>query len=719
MITAAIVTDPVTIFFIVLVIILFAPLLLNKIKIPHIIGMIVAGVIVGPYGFDILDDDVSFAIFGQVGLLYLMFLAGLEIDMYHLRLNLKRGLVFGLLTLVIPLLLGVITSLWVLHLDWLTALLLGSMYASHTLISYPVAARFGITRSPAVLISIVGTIVAVVGALLVLAATVNVKREGMFDPSQIFFMFGKLAVFCIAVLLLYPRITRMFFKRYSDKVTQYVYVMAMVFLCALAAKGIGMEPVLGAFFAGLVLNRFIPVDSSLMSSIEFVGNALFIPYFLISVGMMINMRVILDLNTLAVSGVMLSVALASKWIPAYIDQKINRLSAHSRGVMFGLTAAHTAVALAVVTLGYNLGMLDALVLNSTVLVILVTCAVAPIFTSASAPKLKIEMMESDDGTGDNLMNRGRHNTSLVTVASPIMAPSVMELAILMKNHRGTHRFYALHVRNENSNTAKAVSRYSLEEASKAAASADTKVETLDRYDINTVTGIINAVNERDISEVFLGMHRRTTVIDSFFGSKIEQLLASTNKMVLINRSFIPLNTVTRIVVWAPCKAEYETGFSRWVRAIARLTRQIGCKIIFCCSEAAQPLIRGVIYHENYGIRVEFRTVEKWDDFILMSNRIGDDDLFVVIGARANSVSYDSMMVEMPDFLQKFFERNNLLVIYPEQFGEESNLTSFVDPRAADIASAPSPLILKLLGFWRKLMSIAGIDHRRKPNKIDL
>ena len=719
MIPAAIVTQPISIFFIVLVIILLAPLLLNKIRIPHIIGMIVAGVIVGPYGFDILDDDSSFAIFGQVGLLYLMFLAGLEIDMYHLRLNLRRGMLFGVLTLMIPLVLGVFTSLWILHLDWLTSFLLGAMYASHTLISYPVAARFGVTRSPAVLISIVGTIIAVVGALIVLAATVNIKREGVFDPSDIILMFVRMGVYCASVLYAYPRLTRMFFRRYADKVTQYVFVMVMVFLCALCAKVIGLEPVLGAFFAGLVLNRFIPTDSSLMSSIEFVGNALFIPYFLISVGMMINMKVVLDVNTLIVSGVMLSVALVSKWLPAFIAQRINHLSAHSRGVMFGLTAAHTAVALAVVTLGYNLGMLDERILNSTVLVILVTCAAAPIFTSASAPKLKIEMMESDDGSGDNLIKRERHNSSLIAVASPILAQSLIELAILMRNDRGTHRFYALHVRNENTNTAKAVSRNSLEEASKAAAAADTKIEALDRFDINTVTGVINTINERDITEVILGMHRRTTVIDSFFGSKIEQLLASTNKMMIISRTFMPLNTVARIVVWAPNKAEYETGFSRWVRTIARLTRQIGCRVIFCCSETAQPLIRGVIYHENYGIRCEFRSVEQWDDFIIISNKISDDDLFVVIGARANSVSYDSMMGEMPQFLQRYFQQHNLLVIYPEQFGEEVNLTSFVDPRAADIASSPSAVTMRLRSLWRKGKSLMKEDDDQKHKNIDI
>lgn len=706
------VTQPVQIFFIVLVIILFTPLLLNRLKIPHIIGMIVAGVVIGPYGFNVLDNDSSFAIFGQVGLLYLMFLAGLEIDMYHLRLNMRKGLFFGLLTLFIPLVLGILTSVWLLGLDWLTSVLLGAMYASHTLISYPVAARFGITKAPAVLISIVGTIIAVIGALLVLAAAVNIRREGSFDLLAQAVLIVKLALWCVALLYLYPRITRRFFKSHNDKVTQYVFVLAMVFFAAWTAQLIGLEPVLGAFFAGLLLNRYVPPASSLMGSIEFVGNALFIPYFLISVGMMINIRVIANVDTLAVAGIMLAVAVVSKWLPAFIACRVNRLDSSSEGVMFGLTAAHTAVALAVVTLGYNLGMLDTRILNSTVLVILVTCALAPIITAANAPKLKVRMLAAEEE--DGVIRQTRVNNTLITVANPESAGALVELAVLMRNDRGSHSMFALHVRDDNSNAAKNLARTSLESARKAGASADVAVETLERFDLNTVTGVLNAIEERDITEVILGMHRRAGVIDTFFGNKVEKLLRSSNKMVLISRCFIPLNTVTRIVVWVPYRAQYETGFSRWVRGLARLTRQLGCRIIFCCCADAQPLIRGVLYRENYGIRCEFDTLEANDDYVLLANKINEDDLFVIIGARPNSVSFSSAISEMPSFLQRYFAGNNLLIIYPEQFGEGPSLTSFVDPMSSDIAAVPLPLWRRVRNAWRRLaVARRSLTHRNR------
>ncbi len=700
MITAALVTQPIPIFFIVLVIILLAPLLLNKLKIPHIVGMIVAGVVIGPHGFNVLQADSSFAIFGKVGLLYLMFLAGLEIDMYHLRLNLRKGLLFGVLTLLIPLILGVLTSLWLLNLDFTSSLLMGAGYAAHTLIAYPVVARFGITRSPAVLVAVVGTIIAVVGSLLMIATAVNIHVSGEFNVSSLAWLFAKMLVWGIAMLLIYPRVTRWFFRNFADRVTQYVYVLAMVFLAAWTSELIGLEGVLGAFFAGLVLNRYVPATSSLMSSIEFVGNALFIPYFLISVGMMINLRVVANLDTLMVAGIMLVVALLSKWLPAYIIQKVNGYDASSRKVMFGLTVAHTAVALAVITLGYDLGILSGTLLNATILVILITCALAPIVTAAAAPKLKISMMTDDD-----VMRHTRTNNTLIAVSNPLIVPSLVELGVLMRNDRSKHSFYAIHVRNDNASAAKTLSRNSLEAAKKTAAAANVTIEEIERYDLNTVTGILNALPERDITEVILGMHRRATVIDSFYGAKIEQLLRSTHRMLIISRCYIPLNTVARIVVFVPASAQYESGFGRWVRALARLTRQLGCRIIFCCHSDIQPLIRGVLYHGNYGIRCEFRTVDSLDGTILLSGKVNDDDLMVVISARPQSVSYTEEVTEMPGLLQRNFSRNNLIVIYPEQFGEVGTM-SFADPMAADITTtSASPLMLRFRDMARKVRTL--------------
>ena len=716
----ALVTDPVAIFLIVMTIILLAPVILNKLKIPHIIGMIVAGVAVGPYGLNVLDRDSSFTIFGQVGLLYLMFLAGLEIDMYHLRKNIRKGILFGLLTFFIPMAMGVLASVYILHVSWLTSFLLASMYASHTLIAYPVAARFGITKAPSVLISVVGTIIAVVGALLVLAGAVNIFDTGTFRSSGILWLFGKLSLYCIAVLYTYPRITRRFFKQYSDKVTQYVYVLVMVFLSAWVSGAIGLEPVLGAFFAGLVLNRYIPANSPLMNSIEFVGNALFIPYFLIGVGMMINIGVIVEGNTLAVASVMLAVALLSKWIAAWIAQMAYRMESADRRMMFGLTTAHTAVALAVVTIGYNMIMPDGTrmmgetILNGTVLVILVTCAIAPIVTSQAASKIKIRMLEDRP---DNSPDDTSAANVLIPVSNPITSSALMELALFMRRRRtgiNADRIYALHVRNDNSQAAKTIGQNSMKLAMDAASGADTAITPIERFDINTVTGILNTMQERDINCVIMGMHRKATVIDTFLGAKIEQLLKGTNRMVVISRCYIPVNTVTRIVVCAPEKAEYETGFRDWVISLGHLASEVGCRIIFCTPARQHHIIRGIIRQEALGIRHEYRTLADKDDFVLLANKVLEDDLFVVIGARPNSVSYSSDMVENAIFLQRNCSSNNLCIIYPEQFGAEPATFTFSDPLGSDIVTTASPLWLAIRSRLQHINRLKKrITHRNR------
>lgn len=722
---APLVTDPVTIFLIVLVIILLAPVILNRLKVPHIIGMIVAGVVVGPYGLNVLDRDSSFEIFGQVGLLYLMFLAGLEIDMYHLRMNLRRGVVFGLLTFFIPMAMGVVASVYLLHVSWLTAFLLAAMYASHTLIGYPVAARFGVVKSPAVLISVVGTIIAVIGALLVLAGAVNIESSGEFDIGNLAWLVGKLALYCCGVLYVYPRLTRRFFRVWADKVTQYVFVLAMVFLSAWICDVIGLEPVLGAFFAGLVLNRFVPANSPLMNSIEFVGNALFIPYFLIGVGMMINVGVIAKGNTLYVASIMLAVALVSKWLAAWIAQKIYHMESADGLMMFGLTTAHTAVALAVVTVGYNMilpdgsRMMDETILNGTVLVILVTCAIAPISTARAASRIKIRDLQSDGPADESAVRRRIH--SLVPVSNPITAASLVELALLMRErHEGIYadRMFALNVRNDNSRTAKAMGENSLKIAEGAAAGADAEMTLIERFDLNTVTGILNTIEERDITEVVLGMHRKANLIDSFLGQKIEQLLRGTNRMVTISRCYIPLNTISRMVVYVPDKAEYETGFRRWVVALGSMAREIGCRIIFCGPERVHGLISGVIRQAGLGIRHRYHRIDDRDDFLLLANRIIDDDLFVVVGARPNSVSYSSDMVELPGFLQRYFERNNILIVYPEQFGESGPLPTFSDPLNTDINAPTSSLWYGLRSRLAAKELFRRFTGRKRPPRIN-
>ena len=702
----ALITNPVLIFFTVLMILVLAPLIFKKIKIPHIVGLILAGVVVGPYGFHLLDRDSSFQIFGQVGLLYLMFLAGLEIDLFNMRKNMNKGLVFGLYTTFIPLIIGTFMSVWFLDVNWTTAVLIACIYASHTLIAYPIVSRFALSKSPAVLITIVGTIVAILGALLTLAVMVDVNRTGQFSIGSISVLLGTLVLYCTVVLVVFPRVTKWFFRNFSDQVTQYVFVLAMVFLSSWMAQVIGLEPVLGAFLAGLAMNRYVPSSSPLMSRIEFVGNAIFIPYFLIGVGMMINMRSISNWETLWVSINMIVVALLVKWIAAWAAQKTYRMSVVERDMMFGLSAAHTAVALAVVMIGYEIilpdgsHLLSESIMNGVVLMILVTCAVSPIVTSRAATKLKVEMMSKGEVDDEDDLNTVRSLRTLIPVSNPITAAQLVNVALMMKRRPNNESLIALHVRNDNSQGSVEIGRNAMKLATEPTKAVNLYMQTIERYDLNTVAGIVNTVKERNITDVVVGIHARNTVMDSFFGSKIDELLTQLNKMVLITRCYIPISTVSRIVVAVPAKAEYETGFELWVMRISNMARKVGCRLRFYASSETIPYIKGVIHKHQFEVRVDYNMMNEWGDLLMLTKEVQDEDLFVVVSARRTSISFSSQLEETPNLLSKYFGHSNLLVVYPEQFGATPNLESFSDPIAVDLDVPSSEIVLGVRTWWR-------------------
>lgn len=308
--------DPVLKFLLILLIILGAPLVLNKLRVPHLLGLIIAGAVVGPNGLNLILRDSSIILSGTAGLLYIMFLAGLEIDMGDFKRNSRRSLVFGMYTFLIPMTLGTAVSYWVLQFSMPTSVLLASMFASHTLIAYPIISKLGISKDNAVSITVGGTMITDILALLVLTVIVGMTTGKVDDVFWIRLGIS-LMLFGLLVILLFPLIGRWFFKRVHDPISQYIFVLAMVFFGAFLAQAAGMEAIIGSFLAGLALNRLIPQSSPLMNRIEFVGNAIFIPFFLLGVGMLIDYRAFFtSFETIKVGVIMIIVATAAKYMAA-------------------------------------------------------------------------------------------------------------------------------------------------------------------------------------------------------------------------------------------------------------------------------------------------------------------------------------------------------------------------------------------------------------------
>ena len=678
------VTDPTWIFFLVLIIILFAPMILGRLRIPHIIGMILAGVVVGKYGFNILERDSSFELFGKVGLYYIMFLAGLEMDMDDFKKNRTKGLIFGMFTFLIPMGLGIWSSMSMLDYGFLTSVLLASMYASHTLIAYPIISRYGLSRQRTVSITIGGTAVTVVLALMVLAVI-----GGMYKGEDVGGLFWVLLVAKVVLLFgliifLMPRISRWFFRTYEDAVMQFIFVLAMVFLGGGLMELVGMEGILGAFLAGLVLNRFVPHVSPLMNRLEFVGNALFIPYFLIGVGMIIDVRCLFtEGEALKVAVVMTVVATFSKWLAAWITQKIYGMKKVEGSLIFGLSNSQAAATLAAVLIGHGIIMengerlLNDDVLNGTVVMILFTCIISSVVTERAARKMVTQenLMEGSEGKEQERI--------LIPVANPETIEGLVGMALMMRHPKQKESLVALSVINDNntSETKELIGKRNLERTAMIAAAADASVKTVLRYDLNIAQGIIHTQKEYAVTDIVIGLHRKTNLMDSFFGTMTENLLKGTNRQIMIAKLLMPVNTLRRIVVAVPDKAEYEKGFLKWMTQLCRMGKQLGCRVHFFATEDTLKHLRALTEKQEANTFTEFSLLEEWDDLLLLTGQVNYDHLFVVVSSRKGSISYQTSFERLPSQISKYFANNSLLIVYPDQLGDDpQEIVSFSDPR---------------------------------------
>ena len=681
------ITDPTWIFFLVLMIILFAPIIFGRLRIPHIIGMILAGVVIGKYGFNILERDSSFELFGKVGIYYIMFLAGLEMDLENLKKNLGRAFVFGILTFAIPFAVGMWVGMSLFRFSVGASLLLSSIFASHTLVAYPIVGRYGLSRHASVSISIGGTMFALTVSLFVLAGISGIYKGELDSGSWMLFVL-KCVAYCVFVFWIFPRFARWFFRKYEDNVMQYIFVLALVFLSAALAELAGMEGIFGAFLAGLVLNRLIPHVSPLMNRTEFVGNALFIPYFLIGVGMLINLGTLFSGGeTLKVVLVMVVVATVTKWIAAWLTQKIYRMSKASRQMLFGLSNAHAAGALAMVMVGTKIEiapgeyLMNEGMLNGVVIMILFSCIISSMVTEHAARTMALA-----EENGEMDMSRGKEDERMmVSIANPETVEPLVNMALLMRNPKSKKELLAVTVEVEYDEAKKqaklAQRRKSLEHAARIASAVDVPMKTRCRLSTNAATGILNTASEMNATEIVLGLHHKHGLLDSFLGSFAQSILKGTHRQLMIVKCLMPVNTMRRLMVAVPPKAEYEAGFYKWVERLARIGGQLGCRVHFWAHPDTIQRISGYMEKFHSSVRVEFSTMDDWDDLLMMSSKVAYDHLTVIVSARKGAISYQPSFEELPDQITKYFSNSSLMLIYPDQLGDPLENFTFSSPRS--------------------------------------
>ena len=670
------IADPVLKFLLVLIIILFAPLLLNKIKVPHLLGLIIAGAVIGPNGFNVLARDSSIVVTGTTGLLYIMFLAGLEIDMGDFKKNKWKSLTFGIYTFLVPLGLGYLGGYYLLGFSQLTAILFASLFSSHTLIAYPLVSKIGVAKNRAVNITVGGTMITDILALLVLAACVGMAQG---EVGQEFWikMSVSIVMFGLVVLLVFPIIARWFFKKVNDKISQYIFVLVMIYLAALLAEVAGVEAIIGAFLAGLALNRLIPHTSTLMNRVEFVGNAIFIPFFLISVGMLIDFRVFISSwETIAVAGVMMVASFLGKYLAAAATQKTFRLTKEERKLIFGLSSASAAATLAAVMVGYNIiiseteagepiRLLNEHVLNGSILLILVSCTLSSFVSMSNAEKIaESENEDTVAGKSDEKEN------ILLALNYPETVDPLVNLAVITKSKHNADGVFALNVINEEKkeSSVKNAEKILAESVTQATA-AEVTLQPLTRYDNDVINGINNVIKEKKITDLLIGLPTGKGFSSSFVYNLYNGYLQNNKTNVLIYHAGQPISTIKKQVVILPALAHTEPGFFHAMLRVWNIARNTGAVVHFHATEPTIAVLQKIIRKVN--IEAKFNTINTWKESEVIAKSIGENEGLIIFLAKRGMNSYIPQMRYIPGILNSLFLEKNYLLIYPYQ-GEMEN-----------------------------------------------
>lgn len=668
--------NPVLVFTLILCIILLAPTLLQRVKVPGIIGLIISGIIIGPPGLNLIERNSAVNLFSTIGLLYIMFIAGLELDFKDFIKNKYKSLLFGFMTFAFPLGLGIPACYYLLDYEFNTSLLTASMFATHTLVAYPIASRLGVSKNEAVAITVGGTILTDTAVLIMLAIISGSVESG--GNNNLWVRLGiSIVIFLLFMVFVVPRISRWFFKRLdSEKNSHFIYVLTIVFLCAFIAELAGLESIIGAFAAGLALNTLIPHTSSLMNRIEFVGNSLFIPFFLISVGMLIDVSVIFEgIDALWVAVVLTVVALLGKWLASHFASKLLKYTRAQRNLIFGLSSAHAAATLAVILVGYNLGIIDENILNGTIILILVTCLVASIITEKAGKKVAIHEKNALPEEA-NLFNEQK---ILVPISNPDTMEKLIDFAIAIKKHENHTPIIALSVVQDNDEAQLKLiqNKKMLQQAIVHAAAAEQNVEILATIDQNIANGINRSAREMFASEIVIGLAHKTNLSDLLFGKTIENMIYHTPLMVLACKFIAPINIHRQIKVICPPHCEREVGFTTWLDRVLRLARVLSLDIMFYSKHNTFKFVGNFIARNKISVSAKHQKLSNWDKLSDHLQGTSEIDLIIFVLSRRGSLSYMPIMESLPKKMIKSFRENNLLFIYPrtqesEHFQENLN-----------------------------------------------
>lgn len=659
------ITDPVIIFAIAMVIFFLSPLIMEKMRIPGIIGPILAGVLIGPNGLNLLARDQTIELLGTVGLLFIIFIAGLELDIDGFKKYRNRSLIFGSMSFGMPLILGTVISI-MLGYSVTAAILIGSIIGSHTLLAYPIASRLGISKNKALTTAVGGTLLTDTFALLILAIVTGVTA-GQLTIQFWLQLLISLVIFVILMLKVVPVVSRWFFRNYgTEGITNFTFVMVVLFVAGLLAIVAGVEPIIGAFLAGLALNRYVLEHGTLMNRIRFLGNGLFIPFFLLSVGMLMDLSVLFsNPQAWVVTAAILAAVIIGKAVPPLIVSKIYNYSRTEQRLMIGLTIPQAAATLASTLVGYEVGLLDQITVNAVIIMILVTCIAGPYLVEKYARRqaLKEEKIpEANTNTPERI---------LIPIANPNTMEALIDLANSIK-HANTNDqpIYPLSVVQQDIKGAKeqvAQAERMLGHAQLYAAGAEIPVRILTKVDKDIIYGISRAIIEERINTVVIGWNANLSSHHFKLGSVLDRLIDETNQAVLVTKLGHPLETTKRLVFIVPFGADHKPGFQDAVERIKILTSRLNAHLHVVIIKGMQE------HYENYFKKIRpnpptnFYRVEDWQELRVnyVNKHVKKDDLVVLLNARKGTIGWHPELEEAPKYLVEIVP-DSFIIYYPTE-----------------------------------------------------
>jgi Kef-type K+ transport system membrane component KefB len=660
--------DPVLIFALVMVLILLSPFLSRRLKLPSTVGLILAGMVVGPSMTGLLARDSTIVLLGTVGLLYLIFTAGLSIDLNQFQRLRNRSLVFGVLSVGLPFLLAYVIGLYVLDFQMNPVLLLGAIVGSHTLLAYPLAAKLGLSRHPSVTVTMGGTIVTDFISLMVLGFVIAAERDPNINAQFWLIFLSSIALFLGFITLTIPRLARWFFRTFTEETeADYVLLLAILFVTAYLAKLAGLAPIIGAFMSGLLLNKLVPESSPLMNRVQFMGNALFIPFFLISVGMLVDVNVMRSTEVWTYALVFTGMVVVGKGGAAWVAGKLYSFSTRHILLMSGLSIPQAAATLAVTLIGFEIGLFDAIIVNAVVIMILITCLMGPWMVDRYGRLIAIEDEHLIQGGNE------RPQRILVPLANPTTAEALMDIAFAMREKSSTEPVYPLTVVRDGPDVQSdvAASERMLSHAVIYAASADVPVSPVTRVDMNISSGITRAVKERRITNVIIGWNGQSSATEAIFGGVLDQLLSQVRHMIMVCKMERRVSTIRKIYFAIPPFATLEPGFMEALRYVMILANQIGAELSIIGIEERMARIRACVKSTKQPLSIDFISMDRWTDLPeLLQTKLGRDDLFILQSAREGTLSWRPGLDRLPSLVSSRFPDNGFIAIYPSEMGDQ-------------------------------------------------